>query len=107
MYPFVKNKMEMNMTCVPCVTCGQEKGVLAKGIYLPRGNKFSRPTKLQIVYLFDVSWYFFRQTCNIMIYSTNIFVIIPFVVGAIKQRMIKTTAFIATNTEASVTNYLK
>ena len=35
----VNNKTKMNMTCVPQVTCGQEKGVPAKGIYFPRGNK--------------------------------------------------------------------
>ena len=34
------------MPCVPWVTCGQEKGVPAKGIYLPRGNKFSRQNKI-------------------------------------------------------------
>ena len=45
-YPFVKNKMEMNMTCVPWVTCGQKKGVHAKGIYLPRGKKNSQQNKI-------------------------------------------------------------
>ena len=31
----------------------------------------------------------------------------PFVVGAMKQRMMNTTSFIATHTETSVTNSLK
>ena len=38
----VNNKTKMNMTCVstmPWVTCGQEKGDLAKGVYFPRVNK--------------------------------------------------------------------
>ena len=43
----------------------------------------------------------------IMIYSIIIFMIIPFVVGVMKQRMVNTTSFIATNTETSVTNSLK
>ena len=95
------------MTCVPWVTCGQKKGVHAKGIYLPRGNTFSRQNKITDCICLIYHGIFPPNKQNIMIYSTNIFVIIPFVVGAIKQRMLKTTAFIATNTEASVTNYLK
>ena len=42
----VNNESKMNMTCVSkfnssmhWVTCGQEKGVPAKGIYFPRGKK--------------------------------------------------------------------
>ena len=43
----------------------------------------------------------------IMIYSITIFVIIPFLVGAMKQKMVNTISLIATNTETSVTNSLK
>ena len=39
----VNNKTKTNdmrfISSMPWVTCGQEKGVLAKGIYFPRGNK--------------------------------------------------------------------
>ena len=35
----VNNKTKMNKTCVSSHPCGQEKGVPAKGIYFPRGNK--------------------------------------------------------------------
>ena len=28
------------ISSMPWVTCGQEKGVLAKGMYFPRGNKY-------------------------------------------------------------------
>ena len=42
-----------------------------------------------------------RNNCNNLSYIS---VIIPFVVGAMKQRMVNTTCFIATNTETSVTN---
>ena len=44
---------------------------------------------------------------EIMIYPINIFVITPFVVGAMKQRMVSATSFIATNTETNATNSLK
>ena len=43
------------------------------------------------------------QTKVLMRNSITIFVIIPFVVGAMKQRMVNTTSFIATNIETSVT----
>ena len=41
---FVNNKNENEydmrfISSMPWVTCGQEKGVPAKGIYFPRGNK--------------------------------------------------------------------
>ena len=35
----VNNKTKLNIKSMPWVTCGQEKGVPAKGIYFPRGNK--------------------------------------------------------------------
>ena len=38
----LKNKNEYDMrfiSSMPWVTCDQEKGVPAKGIYFPRGNK--------------------------------------------------------------------
>ena len=40
------------------VTCGQEKGVPAKGIYFPRGNKSFYAKQNYRFYLFDKSWYF-------------------------------------------------
>ena len=40
------------ISSMPWVTCGQEKGVPAKGIYFPRGNKsFSAKTKLPILFV--------------------------------------------------------
>ena len=35
----VNTKMKINKTCVSSHRCRQEKGVPAKGIYFPRGNK--------------------------------------------------------------------
>ena len=39
----VNSKTQLNdmrfISSMPWVTCGQEKGVPAKGIYFPRGNK--------------------------------------------------------------------
>ena len=54
---FVNNKTKMNyemlsISSIPWVTCGQEKGVLAKGIYFPIGNKsFQAKTKLPILFV--------------------------------------------------------
>ena len=36
---------------------GQEKGVPARGIYFPRGNKISWQKQNYGFYLFDKSWY--------------------------------------------------
>ena len=41
-YACLKIEIEYDMrfiSSMPWVTCGQEKGVQAKGIYFPRGNK--------------------------------------------------------------------
>ena len=35
----VNNKTKMNKTCFSSYPCGQQKGVPAKRIYFPRGNK--------------------------------------------------------------------
>ena len=40
------------ISSMPWVTCGQEKGVPAKGIYFPGGNKsFLAETKLPILFV--------------------------------------------------------
>ena len=40
------------ISLMPWVTCGQKKGVPAKGIYFPRGNKsFQAKTKLPILFV--------------------------------------------------------
>ena len=54
------------ISSMPWVTCGQEKGVPAKGIYFPRENKLSRQKQNYRFYLFDKSLYFNTyQTGNI------------------------------------------
>ena len=46
------------ISSISWVTCGQGKGVLAKEIYFPRGNKYSRQKQNYSFYLFDKSWNF-------------------------------------------------
>ena len=48
----VNNKTKMYILIDALVTFGQEKGVQAKGIYFPRGNKaFYAKTKLPILFV--------------------------------------------------------
>ena len=47
------------------VTCGQEKGVPAKEIYFPRGNKYFQ-TKTKSPLLFDKSWNFSAKHSSII-----------------------------------------
>ena len=59
------------ISSMPWVTCGQGKGVPAKRIYFPRGNKSFLTKHNYGFYLFDKSWYLPAKHVNINVYFDN------------------------------------